>query len=247
MSIVHPSAKIGKGTTIGEFTVIEQGVRIGKDCRIGHNVVLKSGTRLGHNVRVDEHTVIGKLPMRASRSATTTERVLKPAQIGDNTLIGAGVIIYRGCQIGKKVLVADMASIREDVDIGAETIIGRGVTVENKCSVGKRCKVETEVYICALSSIADYCFIAPEVTFTNDNFVGRTKERFKHFKGVTMLKGARVGANSTILPGLTIGADALVAAGSVVTRDVPPETAVKGAPAKPYKKVPFEQLLSQQP
>ena len=98
--------------------------------------------------------------------------------------------------------------------------------------IGKRCKLETESYITALSEIEDGCFIAPEVTFTNDNFLGRTKERFKFHKGVTVKRGGRIGANVTVLPGITIGADALVAAGSVVTRDVPDKKLVMGSPAE---------------
>jgi len=143
-------------------------------------------------------------------------------------------------------MVADLASIREDVEIGAYTIIGRGVTVENKVRVGQRCKIETEAYITALSEIEDGCFVAPEVTFTNDNFLGRTKERFKYHKGVTMKRGARIGANVTVLPGITVGADALVAAGSIVTRDVPGGKVVLGTPAKAWRDVPVEQLLENQ-
>jgi acetyltransferase-like isoleucine patch superfamily enzyme len=155
-------------------------------------------------------------------------------------------VIYRGCVVRKKVMVADMASIRENVEVGEYTIIGRGVTIENKVRVGSRCKLETEAYITALSEIEDGCFIAPEVTFTNDNFLGRTKERFKYHKGVTMKRGARIGANVTVLPGLTLGEDALVAAGSVVTRDVPARKIVLGSPARVWRDVPTDQLLENQ-
>jgi len=112
--------------------------------------------------------------------------------------------------------------------------------------IGKKCKIETEAYITALSTIEDYCFIAPEVTFTNDNFLGRTKDRFKYHKGVTLKRGARVGANTTFLPGITVGEDALVAAGAVVTKDVPPRKIVVGVPARVWKDVPPEQLLENQ-
>ena len=86
----------------------------------------------------------------------------------------------------------------------------------------------------------------PGVVTSNDNYVGRTAERFKHFKGVTVKKGGRIGAGSVILPGIVIGEDALVAAGSVVTRDVPPRTIVLGKPARPWRTVPVEQLLENQ-
>ena len=72
-------------------------------------------------------------------------------------------------------------------------------------------------------------FIAPGVVTSNDNFVGRTQERFKHFKGVTVKKGGRIGAGSVTLPGIVVGEDGLVAAGSVVTRDVPARKVVMGS------------------
>ena len=64
--------------------------------------------------------------------------------LGDSFLVGALTILYRGCSLGTKVMVADFASIRENVEVGEYTIVGRGVTVENKVKIGKRCKLETE-------------------------------------------------------------------------------------------------------
>jgi acetyltransferase-like isoleucine patch superfamily enzyme len=120
------------------------------------------------------------------------------------------------------------------------------VNVENFCTVGRFCKLESESYLCAYSTLEDRVFIAPGVVTSNDNFVGRTQERFKHFKGVTVRRGGRIGAGSVTLPGITVGEDALVAAGSVVTRDVPARKIVVGSPARVWRDVPAEQLLEQQ-
>lgn len=245
-NFVHPSAQIGAGTQLGYNSVVHENARIGSNCRIGSGVVIHSGAIIGNNVRIDDNTVIGKLPMKAALSAVTSEQTLDPCMIADDCMIGAMTVIYRGCILHSKVMVADLASLRENVEVGELTIIGRGVTVENKVKIGSRCKLETEAYITALSEIGDGCFIAPEVTFTNDNFLGRTRERFKFHRGVTMKRGARIGANVTVLPGLTLGEDALVAAGSVVTRDVPARKIVLGSPAKIWRDVPPEQLLENQ-
>jgi UDP-2-acetamido-3-amino-2,3-dideoxy-glucuronate N-acetyltransferase len=148
--------------------------------------------------------------------------------------------------MGDGVFVGDLASVREDVSVGELTIIGRGVTIENKTTIGRKCKIETEAYITAMSTVEDYCFIAPCAAFTNDNFLGRTEERKKHFGGPVLRRGARIGANATLLPGVTVGEDALVAAGSLVTKDVPPRMIVLGVPARPLRPVPEEQLIENQ-
>jgi acetyltransferase-like isoleucine patch superfamily enzyme len=184
--------------------------------------------------------------MKAANSATTKEQELPPLTVGDVSIVGTGVVLYRGAAIDGKVLMADLCTIRENVTIGRGTIVGRGVTVENFCTVGRYCKLESECYITAYSTLEDRVFVAPGVVTSNDNYVGRTAERFKHFKGVTVKRGGRIGAGTVLLPGIVVGEDGLVAAGSVVTRDVPPRTIVMGAPAKPWREVPVEQLLENQ-
>jgi len=235
-----------KDVSFGENTVIEKNVKIGKGSVIGHNVVIREDTEIGENVIVSDGVILGKKPYRASNSAVTNEKELNPLIIRNNVKIGANSVIYRGCILNEKVFVGDIASIRENVEVGERTIIGRGVSVENKTRIGKRVKIETNAYITAYSTIEDYCFIAPEVSFSNDNFLGRTEERKKHFKGPTLRKGARIGANSTLLPGVEIGEDALVGAGSVVTKNLEGKKVYIGSPTKYVKDVPEEQLLENQ-
>ena len=245
-SVLHPSARIGEGTTLGEFCVVGENVVIGKGCQIGNHVVIHADTKVGDTVRIDDHASLGKKPMKAANSATTKEQELPPLEVGELSIVGTGVVLYRGAKIDAKVLMADLATIRENVTIGRGTIVGRGVTVENFCTVGRYCKLESECYITAYSTLEDHVFIAPGVVTSNDNYVGRTAERFKHFKGVTVKKGARIGAGTVTLPGVVIGEDALVAAGSVVTADVPAKKIVLGTPARVWRDVPVEQLLENQ-
>jgi len=245
-SFISIDSKIGANVSIGKFSVIEENVEIGENCVIGHNVVIRKGTKIGHNVRIDDNTVIGKEPMRAVNSIFKSEEKQLPAEIGDGCLIGAGVIIYCGCKIGEKTLVADLSTIRENVTIGSKTIVGRGVAIENFSEIGSNCKLETNAYITAYSKLEDYVFIAPGVVTSNDNFAARSKERFGKFKGVTIKKGGRIGAQATILPGKVINEEGFVAAGSVVTKDVESKKVVAGNPAKLLRDVPFEQLLENQ-
>jgi len=245
-NFISDKAKFGKNTTFDKNVIIEDNVTIGNNCHFGYNVVIRKGTTIGDNVRIDDNTVIGKYPMMATLSIFKEESKLPPAKIGNNCLIGANTVIYIGSSISNNVLIADLASIRENTKIGEYTIVGRGVTVENYVKIGKRCKLESECYITAYSELEDYVFIAPGVVTSNDNYLGRTEERFKHFKGITVKKGGRIGANAVILPGKIIGEDAVVAAGSVVTKDVPPRKIVMGSPARIIRDVPEEQLVENQ-
>lgn len=246
VSGVHPTAQIAADATLGEGCVVGANVRIGSGCRIGHLVVIHADTVVGNDVRIDDHATLGKLPMKAANSATTKEQELPPLTVGDTCIVGTGVVLYRGASIDAKVLMADLCTIRENVTIGRGTIVGRGVTIENFCTVGRYCKLESECYLCAYSTLEDRVFVAPCVVTSNDNFVGRTPERFKHFKGVTVKKGGRLGAGCVTLPGVTIHEDGLVAAGSTVTKDVPARTIVVGKPARVWREVPVEQLLENQ-
>lgn len=243
---IDESVKTGSNFSFGKFCVIEKDVIIGNDCIIGHNVVIREGSKIGNSVRIDDNTVIGKQPLRSKRSIFKAGKVYPPAVIGDDCLIGAQVVIYTGSEVSGNVLIADFAVVREDVKIGEYTIIGKGCTVENFTTIGKKCKLETNSYITAYSLLEDYCFIAPCVVTTNDNYLGRSEKRFKHFKGITVRKGGRIGGGAIILPGLEIGEDAVVAAGALVTKNVPPGVIYAGVPAKEFRAVPDDQKLENQ-
>ena len=243
---IAESARLGAGTTLGHFCVVGEGVTVGAGCQIGHHVVLHAGTVVGDGVRIDDHATVGKQPMRAPNSAVTRDGARPPARIGDACLIGAGVVLYAGCTLGEKVLVADGATVREDVTVGDSTIIGRGVAVENECRIGRYCKLETNAYLTAYSELGDRVFVAPGVLTSNDNFMGRTEGRFEHFKGVTVGRGGRIGVGAVVLPGRTIATDAVVAAGALLTRDAEPAMVYAGVPAREFRPVPEEERLDQQ-
>lgn len=245
-SFVHADASIGENVVLGHGVVIEAGVSVGDGCRIGHHAVLRTGTRLGLQVQIGDHTILGQQPMRAANSAVTTDKAHDGPTIGDRVRIGSTSVIYAGCTLSEDVFVADLATVREDVTVGRKTIVGRGVAIENQCTIGAFCKLETNAYITAYSTLGDRVFVAPGVRTSNDNYIGRTEERFKHFKGVIAEDGARLGVGCTILPGRRIGKDAVIAAGAVLTRDADPETVYVGVPARPVGPVPTEQLLRNQ-
>mgnify|MGYP005846169759 CR=1 FL=1 len=240
---IHPTAQLGEGCQLGQNVIIMEGARLGKGVIVGHNVVLHPGTILGDGVMVGDNSVLGRRPKAAKTSTLRSAEELPPLEIGSGTAIGSGVVLYAGTCIGCDCFIADHSFIREKCAIGDAVLIGRGVTIENETTIGSYTKIQSQAYITAWTTIEDHVFIAPCVVTTNDNFMGRTEERFKHRKGPTIRHGARVGANTTLLPGITIGREAFVAAGSVVTRDVPDETLVMGSPARPVRRVPEREFV----
>jgi acetyltransferase-like isoleucine patch superfamily enzyme len=107
-------------------------------------------------------------------------------------------------------------------------------------------KIQAHAYITAYSILEDDVFIAPCVTTTNDNYMGRTEKRLDLIKGPRIRRGARIGGAAVLLPGIEIGEEAFVGAGAIVTRDVQPRAVVVGSPARQIREVPDDELLENQ-
>jgi UDP-2-acetamido-3-amino-2,3-dideoxy-glucuronate N-acetyltransferase len=139
--------------------------------------------------------------------------VVESSSIGDNTRIWAFAHVLPGAHIGSECNICDHTFIENDI------VIGDRVTV--KCGVQLWDGIDVE----------DDVFIGPNATFTNDPFP-RSKQHQPNLPRTRIRKGASIGANATILPGLTIGERSMVGAGAVVTRDVPADAIVTGNPAE---------------
>ena len=133
-------------------------------------------------------------------------------------------------QIGKDTNIWAFVHILPEAKIGNDCNICDHVFIENDVKIGNRVTIKCGVQIWDGITIEDNVFIGPNVTFTNDLYP-KSKIYPEQFLKTIICEGASIGANSTILPGLIIGRDALVGAGSVVTKDVPPNAIVKGNPA----------------
>lgn len=238
MNHIHESVKQGKGVFVGYFSVIEENVVIGANVTIGNNVTIYRGSKIGSNVIIFDNAVVGRPPLPSKSSTVKVDSNLQPVIIGDGTTIGAGVVLYMGSTFGKDCMIGDQASVREKCTIGERVVIGRGVAVENEVTIGCFTKIQTNAYITAYTTLEERVFIAPTVTTTNDNFMGRTEERFKHIKGPTVKRGARVGGGSILLPGITVAEETFIAAGALVNKDTEAEKVYVGVPAKVLRDVP---------
>jgi len=240
--LIAKSAKIGKGCVFGNNVVILDNVRIGKNSYIGHNVVIHKGTKIGNNAYIDDGCILGRMPRSGVSSTRKAKKTLPPLEIGNDCIISAQVIIYTGTKIGNQVLIGDLASIRENNIIGNKTIVGRLVMIEPNTKIGDSVIIQTGTHITGDAIIEDKVFFGDEVSTSNDNYMGRCPKGYK-FKGPHIKRGARIGSNATLLPRVVIGEEAEVAAGAVVTHDVPDRKVVMGVPARVVRDVREEELI----
>ncbi|TMJ96325.1 MAG: N-acetyltransferase [Actinobacteria bacterium] len=208
------------------------------------SAVVYPDVELGAGVSIGDNAVVGKRPTLGRRSTARREDELAPLVVGDGTAILACAVVFAGSRLGSGVIVGDQACVRERCELGDEVVIGRGSLVENDVTIGARTRVQANAYITAYSTLEDDVFIAPGVTTTNDNFMGRTEKRLGDLRGATIRRGARVGGGAVLQPGVEIGEEAFVGAGAVVLRDVPARAVVVGNPARQIREVPQEELLS---
>jgi UDP-2-acetamido-3-amino-2,3-dideoxy-glucuronate N-acetyltransferase len=147
-------------------------------------------------------------------------------------------VIAPDVKMGEKVKIYNYVNLY-GCEIGDETKIGCFVEIQKNAKIGKRCKISSHTFICEGVTIEDNVFIGHNVTFINDKFpratngkgVLKTEEDWK-VETILVKKGASIGSSATLLGKITIGENAIVGAGSVVTRNVPPNTIVAGNPAR---------------
>jgi acetyltransferase-like isoleucine patch superfamily enzyme len=141
-------------------------------------------------------------------------------------------------QLGQNVKLSKFINLY-GCTIGDNSKIGAFVEIQKNAKVGKNCKISSHTFICEGVTIEDNVFVGHSVTFINDTYPRATNpdgtlqtEKDWHVEPTLIKKGASIGSGSTILSNVTIGNNAIVGAGSVVTKDVPPDTIVAGNPAK---------------
>lgn len=141
-----------------------------------------------------------------------------------NATIGAGTRVWQYAVIFDGAVIGTNCNICAHTMIEGDVVVGNNVTVKNGVFLWDGTRIEDDV------------FIGPNATFTNDRFP-RSKVYPEAFSGITVRRGASIGANATLLPGITVGEYAMVGAGAVVTKDVEPYSVVVGNPAKVAKRL----------
>ena len=188
--------------------------------------IVSPNVELGPGCVVGEYVILGKAP-RGKQDGEL------PLVIGPGAVIRPFTTIYAGSRIGARLQTGQGASIREDNVLGDDVSVGTHASLEFGNRIGSRVHVHTGCFL-ELTTIEDDVFLGPHVVFTDDPHP-MCPAYLDCVRGGIVRKGARIGANSTILPGVEIGADALVGAGSVVRKKVAPRSVVAGDPAVEIK------------
>ncbi len=180
--------------------------------------------KIGNNVHIGNCVIIGLPPKGKADGELDTV-------IGDNAIIRSYTVIYAGNKIGADFQTGHLVMIREENVIGDQVSIGTGSVIEHHVLINDGVRIHSQAFIPEYCTLEEGAWIGPNVVVTNALYP-LSPDAKSNLKGAHIKKNAKVGANSTLLPGITLGENCLVGAGSVVTKDVPAKKVVAGNPAQ---------------
>ncbi len=176
---------------------------------------------------IEDFVILGKLPKDSSSLETA---------IDINAIIRSHTVIYAGNSIGKNFQTGHHVLIRESNQIGDNVSIGSSSVIEHHVKIGNNVRIHSQAFIPEYSILEDDCWIGPNVVLTNAKYPCSPDVK-ANLLGPRIKKGAKICANVTILPGVIIGENALIAAGAVVTKDVPDNAVVMGVSGQVIKDI----------
>lgn len=200
------------------FVKISKNAQIGKNVQIGDFTVIHDNVIIGDNTVIESHCLIGKPSPLADKS---------PLIIGQNSLIRSHCVFYESSSFGDELKTGHHATIREHTHAGKDLQIGTHSDLQGRLKIGDHVRIHSNVFVSQGATIGHFVWLFPHVVLTDDPHPPSAI----HLP-VTIEDYAAIGAKSVILPGVRIGTQALVAAGSVVSKIVAPHKLVAGNPAR---------------
>jgi acetyltransferase-like isoleucine patch superfamily enzyme len=186
--------------------------------------IVHENVMLGEGTAVEPFCIVGT-PPRGKKDGELETR------IGDGSVIRSHTVIYAGNVIGRNFQTGNKVNIRESNRIGDNVSVGTLSVIEHHVEIGDGVRIHTQAFIPEYSVLEAGCWIGPNVVLTNARYPLSPGVK-DQLAGAVIKKGAKIGANATILPGVVVGENALVGAGAVVVRDVPAGSVVVGNPAR---------------
>jgi acetyltransferase-like isoleucine patch superfamily enzyme len=222
---VSLSAHIGKGVKIAPMVYIADGVVLGDGVAIEPGAVIYENVRLGARTVLGAQCVLGERLADHLKSSTYLN---PPLEIGEDSIIRSGSIIYAGCIMGSRFQTGNRALIREYSMFGNGCSFGAMSQSDGQIKVGNDCRFHNNVFIATYTTIEDNVHFYP-MSCTVDSLHPPCQ---KGREGPHFESNVIVGAKALILPRVRVGKNSVIAGASVVTHDVPAEAVVAGAPAR---------------
>lgn len=216
---------------------IEDGAKIADTTKIGPFTYVFSGSKIGRNTVIGSHCVVGhptRMELQGSDFSSSSPKVAEflikdPATvIGEDSIIRSGSIIYNHVRIDRKLRTGHNILIREHVTLGRNCVVGTQAILDGYITIGDKSMVQSQCYIAQCVKVGRGVFIAPGCIFMDNKRIILGEGLAK----TTVEDYVRIGGGTKVLPGVTIGRNALVGAGSIVARNVPPKALAYGVPAK---------------
>lgn len=193
--------------------------------QIASSAVIHPGVVLPEDIVVEDFCIVGVPVAEAA-----------PTVFGNGAHLRSHTVVYAGNTIGRNFRTGNKANIREHNQIGDDVSIGTLSVIEHHVVIGSRVRIHTQVFVPEFTVIEDDAWLGPHVVFTNARYPAAADTK-SNLVGARVCRGCKVGANVTVLPGVTLGADALIGAGSLVTKDIAPDALAYGQPARVHGKV----------
>jgi acetyltransferase-like isoleucine patch superfamily enzyme len=232
-----PVAEVSAGAFVASGAQLADGVVV------EHGAVIHDGVEVGEDCVIEAGAVLGKRPrLRSGSSAAAAGAELGPLILEQGVTVCCGAVVYAGSRIGAGAIIGDQAQVRERSAIGAGSVVGRGSSVDFDARVGAHVLIQTGVYVTGGAVVEDEVFLGPGVLTTNDHTMGR-HPRGEPLRGPVFRRACRIGGGAVLVPGVEIGEEAFIAAGAVVTRNVPSRAVVMGVPARVVREVPDGDLI----
>ncbi|MFB0538262.1 MAG: DapH/DapD/GlmU-related protein [Anaerolineae bacterium] len=230
----------GTGCQIGANVTLSPDTVLGDNVTIGNNVTTYPKVTIGDGCRILDGAVIGRLPISTGNTTLPLTTEYLPVQIGPGCVIGCNNVLYTDVTLGERVLIGDLSAVREGSVLEDLVVIGQCVAVHRDAHIGKRTRVS---YVTSVGCIIEEdVFISPGLGGSEDSniYLSRFGLEDARIRPYIIRRLAVIGPNVTLLAGVEIGQGAFVAAGAVVTKDVPPWTMVAGVPARHFRDIPAE-------
>jgi acetyltransferase-like isoleucine patch superfamily enzyme len=224
---------------LGENVFVSDDVVLGRGVTIGNNVSVYPGVTIADDCTIFDGAVLGRPPLSAGNTTRPLPKRLGSLTLGPGTVVGANAVLYAGSRIGSRVLIGDLATIREGCELADQVVIGRSVLVMYETCLGARSRVVDGAILTGNMTIEPDVFIGPGVCSINDNAVYLKRFGLVPFevRGPILRRFALVCAGANLAAGVEIGMGAVVAPSAMVTSDVPAWTVVAGVPARHIREV----------